>query len=277
MAVVIRVEDAQQRREDVVPERGKGDRTKRGRAVWVVLAILGVVAAVLWADPGKSASSVDRIFSGAFVAFAVGLVELFLALIGLVILGKIDLPKVFQDKDGQLGVEEGADGEPLFVRAVAGKGAVSLSRLQAFLWTLAIMVIYFHKAVSDGHGELPAMPSDLLLVMGISGAVYLAGKDLATRDAKTVIVHKTDGAPAGKGAETGKLDGKAGDGAQVGGSAAPRTAEPAAGKVAGSATAATPSAADSPSDGREAGNENRPADAPGAGHAARMGLEGGLA
>lgn len=259
-----------------MPERGKGDRAKRGRVVWVVLAILGVVAAELWADPGRGASSVDRIFSGAFVAFAVGLVELFLALIGLVILGKIDLPKVFQDKDGQLGMEEGKDGEPMFVRAVAGKGAVSLSRLQAFLWTLVIMVIYFHKAVSDGHGELPAMPSDLLLVMGISGAVYLAGKDLATRDAKTVIVHKTDGDPASKGAETGKLDGKGGDGAPVGGAAAPRTADPAGGKVVVSATAASPNSAGGASDGREAGNENRPADAPGAGQAARLGLEGGL-
>jgi hypothetical protein len=62
--------------------------------------------------------------------------------------------------------------------------------MQAFLWTLVIMVVWFHKAVLDGHGELPAMPSELLLVMGISGAVYLAGKELATRDARTVVVHK---------------------------------------------------------------------------------------
>lgn len=243
-------------------DRGKGAGVKRSRIVWVILALLGVVAAELWADPGKGASSVDRIFSGAFVAFAVGLVELFLALIGLVILGKIDLPKVFQDKDGQLGMEEREDGEPVFVRAVAGKGAVSLSRLQAFLWTLVIMVIYFHKAVSDGHGELPVMPPELLLVMGISGAVYLAGKDLATRDAKTVVVHRSDGDLAGKGPEAGKLGGKA-------------AADPGTAKLVVSApvAAAGPTGA---ADAREAGNQNRPAEPPGAGQAARTGLEGGM-
>lgn len=163
---------------------------KNGRLIWVGLAILGIVIAEIWADPGASASSVDRIFSGAFVAFAIGFVELFVAMIALVILGRIDLAKVFQDKDGPVAVGDGQDGEPVFVHAVAGKGAVSLSRMQAFLWTLVIMVVYFHKAVLDGHGELPTMPSELLLVMGISGAVYLAGKELATRDARTVVVHK---------------------------------------------------------------------------------------
>jgi hypothetical protein len=160
------------------------------RSIWVILAIAGIVVAEIWADPGANASSVDRIFSGAFVAFAVGFVELFIAMIALVILGRIDLPKVFQDKDGPVAVGDNPDGEPVFVHAVAGKGAVSLSRMQAFLWTLVIMVVWFHKAVLDGHGELPAMPSELLLVMGISGAVYLAGKELATRDARTVVVHK---------------------------------------------------------------------------------------
>ena len=175
---------------------------KNRRRIWVILAILGIVIAEIWADPGGGASSVDRIFSGAFVAFAVGFVELFLAMIALVILGDIDLPKVFQDKDGPVAVGDSQDGEPVFVHSVAGKGAVSLSRMQAFLWTLVIMVVYFHKAVLDGHGDLPAMPSELLLVMGISGAVYLAGKELSTRDARAVVVRKAGSAapaaPAGK-------------------------------------------------------------------------------
>ncbi len=256
-------------------DRGKGDRDKQGRMVWVVLAILGVVVAELWADPGKGASSIDRIFSGAFVAFAVGLVELFLALVGLVILGKIDLPKVFQDKDGQLAVDESQDGEPQFVRAVAGKGAVSLSRLQAFLWTLVIMVIYFHKAVSDGHGELPTLPSELLLVMGISGAVYLAGKELATRDAKTVIVHKEGGDTAGKGAMNAKPDGKESNSGQV--AAVGVVAGPGAGRSAASVTPAGPSPAARPPDVGDTGNENRSTDAAGTGQAARLDPGGGLA
>jgi hypothetical protein len=170
----------------------QGDNPRRDRFViakyiGVCLAIGGVLLAEWWADPGKEASPVDRIFLWAFVAFAVGLVELFLLFVGLAVLGRIDLPSVFEDKDGQLTVDHD-DSEPRFVRAVAGRGSVSLSRLQAFLWTLVIMVIYFHKAVIDGHGTLPSMPSELLLVMGISGAVYLASKDIAARDGTTTIV-----------------------------------------------------------------------------------------
>jgi hypothetical protein len=218
---------------------------KNGRLIWVVLAILGIVVAEIWADPGANASSVDRIFSGAFVAFAVGFIELFLAMIALVILGRIDLPKVFQDKDGPVAVADSQDGEPVFVHSVVGKGAVSLSRMQAFLWTLVIMIVYFHKAVLDGHGELPTIPSELLLVMGISGAVYLAGKELATRDARTVVVHKpgnvaTGAAPGGK-------------------------SDPATPRTAGDAAATTPIAA-------------VPVAAVAAsGHAARLELEGGAA
>jgi hypothetical protein len=201
---------------------------KNGRLIWVILAILGIVIAEIWADPGGNASSVDRIFSGAFVAFTVGLVELFLAMIALVILGKIDLPKVFQDKEGPV------------------EGAVSLGRMQAFLWTLVIMAVYFHKAVLEGHGELPVMPSELLLVMGISGAVYLAGKELSTRDARAVV-HK-----AGSITTAGPPGGKADP------AAARSTADPAVAAVSAVLTSPPPAAAET-------------------GQAARLELTGGAA
>ena len=175
----------------------KRDRFTIAKYIGVPVAVAGVLIAEWWADPGTVASPVDRIFLWAFVAFAVGLVELFLLFVGLAVLGRIDLPSVFQDKDGQLTVDHD-DSEPRYVHAVAGRGSVSLSRLQAFLWTLIIMVIYFHKAVADGNSALPALPSELLLVMGISGAVYLASKDIAARDGKTTVVQSAprDAGPA---------------------------------------------------------------------------------
>lgn len=47
------------------------------------------------------------------------------------------------------------------------------------LWTLIVMIVYFHEAVSREPGSgLPTIPPELLTVMGISGAVYLTSKQM---------------------------------------------------------------------------------------------------
>jgi hypothetical protein len=146
----------------------------RWATVFVAALMIGFVA--VWADPGKArASPVERIFLWTFLIFSVGLAELFLLFVGLTILGRIDLTKAFEDKDRD--ATEGA----LPARSEARLGAVvSLSRLQAFLWTLIVMCVFFHAAVKAG-GAIPTIPPELLLVMGISGAVYLAGKEVNVR------------------------------------------------------------------------------------------------
>jgi hypothetical protein len=120
-----------------------------------------IVAAGLWADPGAK-KEVDRVMFWTFIIFSVGLAELFLLFIGLAIFGSVDLTTLFQDKSHG-----------------TGAGSLSLARLQAFLWTLIVLVTYFHEAVTDNRPGLPTIPSELILVMGISGATYLASKQIA--------------------------------------------------------------------------------------------------
>ena len=135
--------------------------------VWLRFVIFLVCAGVIiavgrWADPGDN-KEVDRIMFWTFIVFSVGIAELFLLFIGLGIFGLVDLTTIFQDK---------ADG-------TRTKGGLSLARLQAFLWTLIVLVTYFHEAVTDSQPGLPTIPSELILVMGISGATYLASKQIA--------------------------------------------------------------------------------------------------
>jgi hypothetical protein len=51
------------------------------------------------------------------------------------------------------------------------------------MWTLIVMIVYFHQAVSNQQSTLPSLPPELLMVMGISGAVYLASKGISTAKA----------------------------------------------------------------------------------------------
>ena len=154
--------------------------TVRVPALAALLGIPVVVLALTW--PLVDGGIADRILFCSFVVFAVGLAELFLLLIALAVLGKIQLAAVFQDKEN-LPLDAGGskDQESRFVRAVAGRGTVSLSRLQAFLWTLVVMTTYFHRAVTHQGEGLPSIPADLLLVMGISSAVYLTSKQMGVQ------------------------------------------------------------------------------------------------
>lgn len=132
---------------------------------WAILfACVGTIAfAGFWADQAKDAQ-VDRIMFWTFIIFSVGLAELFLLFIGLAVLGGVDITTIFQDKPD--GTKE---------------GSLSLARLQAFLWTLIVLVTYFHEAVTNKQPGLPTIPSELILVMGISGATYLASKQMSTK------------------------------------------------------------------------------------------------
>ncbi len=132
-----------------------------------VVAVGVMVAAGIWATPEKSMSALDRIFFWSFVVFAIGLAELFVVLIVLTILGKLQLTQVFRDKE-HLKVKE---------------ATLSLSRLQAFLWTLVVMTVFFHSAATHPGEGIPTIPPEILLLMGISGAVYLAGKHLSVQNA----------------------------------------------------------------------------------------------
>jgi hypothetical protein len=132
------------------------------RGLIFAACIGGVAFAGFWADPGRG-EEIDRVMFWTFIIFSVGLAELFLLFMGLAVLGGIDLTTIFQDK----------------VDGIRAARSLSLARLQAFLWTLIVLVTYFHEAVTDGVPGLPTIPAELLLVMGISGATYIASKQIS--------------------------------------------------------------------------------------------------
>lgn len=166
--------------------------------------ILAMLVSMVWfgwiADPSRENPAVafaDRILSWSFVVFSVGLAELFVLLVVLTVLGKVDLPSTFFDKE-----PDPAKTSALSSRLAAP--AISLSRLQAFMWTLVVMTAYFHRVVKDGSGSLPAIPPELLMVMGISGATYLISKniDSASTEKKAALkgkVKSQDGESAQRG------------------------------------------------------------------------------
>ena len=175
--------------------------------------IFGKAADPALAHPERKVEFADRILSWSFVVFSVGLAELFLLFVVLSVLGKIDLAAAFYDKGpdadppppapGQEASEGGEDesqpqpaspakappADP--AKKPSGKRRrkqdtppVSLSRLQAFMWTLVVMTIYFHRVVKDENNGLPTIPPELLMVMGISGATYLVSKSISSSAAK---------------------------------------------------------------------------------------------
>jgi hypothetical protein len=153
--------------------------TMVARPIGVAVALGLMAAAIWWVEASfPIGTPLDHIFRWSFVIFSVGFAELFISFVVLTILGRIDLARAFEDKDGTGSAPEPpVDGgaRPYFA-SMRGRGAVSLSRLQAFLWTLVIVTSYFYKVASRPSDGLPSIPAELLLVMGISGAVYLAGK-----------------------------------------------------------------------------------------------------
>ncbi len=49
------------------------------------------------------------------------------------------------------------------------------------MWTLVLMVVYFHRVVADPENRLPTIPPEFLMLMGISSAVYLTSKRMDNR------------------------------------------------------------------------------------------------
>jgi len=150
------------------------------RPIAVVFALGVMMAAILWTESSfPTGTPVDRIFRWSFVVFSVGFGELFVSFVVLTILGRIDLARAMEDKDGSAAAPPPPPAERAarpFFASMLGRAPVSLSRLQAFIWTLVIVTSYFYKVASRPGEALPTIPAELLLVMGISGAVYLAGK-----------------------------------------------------------------------------------------------------
>lgn len=135
---------------------------------------------------------VDKVLLWTFTVFAIGAAQLFVLLILLSIWGRIDLPRVFQDKSEAITAVK--DATP----------SVSLSRLQAFMWTLVLMVVYFHRVVADDKNRIPAVPPEFLMLMGISGALYLTSKQMDNTAAdKKAEREKGDTAALAKAAITG--------------------------------------------------------------------------
>ncbi len=148
----------------------------------VRLALIGLGIALMalvcwWLDPGTRSSALDRIFLWTFAVFCVGFAELFVFFIAISILGIIDLPKVFEHKEGP--------------PPKSKPSSVSLSRLQAVFWTIVVLLVFFHAAVTQPDGVIPTLPPELLLVMGISGAVYVAGKHLSVQKGSAAAESET--------------------------------------------------------------------------------------
>jgi hypothetical protein len=176
---------------------------------FLVTLILGsMVYFAYQADPGRHPAPghevpyADRILSWSFAVFAVGSASLFVLLVILTVIGRIDLAQAFYDKPAgeegaaaeeggkdnarKTGVKKagakadaGADDEKPSASASNSTPPVSLARLQAGLWTTLIMTIYFHRVVKDTTNSLPAIPPELLMLMGISGATYLVSKSIS--------------------------------------------------------------------------------------------------
>jgi len=66
---------------------------------------------------------------------------------------------------------------PLTALVYKSSGGVSLSRIQAILWSLMIMFSWIHSVLLLG--EMPKLPTEALILMGLTGATYLGAKSLA--------------------------------------------------------------------------------------------------
>jgi hypothetical protein len=153
----------------------------------------GMALAVHAVEAPEGAAALDRVLLYAFVAFVVGLGELFLLLILLALYNRINLAAALQDKahaphdeDDSSHKGDNPGGASSAPPPKLGK-SVSLSRLQALLWTLVLLVLYFHEAVQrrfEGRDGLPTVSADMLLLMGLSSAVYLTRQMRAEKEAK---------------------------------------------------------------------------------------------
>jgi len=144
-----------------------------GTGLLAITAVGLMISVGARTDPGSASTLPDRVLQWAFVVFAVGLSELFLLFVVASILGKIKLANAFSESSDGTRPPPDPKQPPTMV--------VSLARLQAFAWTLVVMITYFHRVTTNKTGELPGIPAELLMVMGISGAIYLTSKEMVSR------------------------------------------------------------------------------------------------
>lgn len=81
-------------------------------------------------------------------------------------------------------------------------GATSTSKLQFFLWTMAVLYAYIMIATDAyfNHGIVTtglSIPQNLILAMGLSAATMLAAKGIASNYADTDLIDKSDTSKGG--------------------------------------------------------------------------------
>lgn len=95
-----------------------------------------------------------------FVIFSVGLLALFAWFVVKVYKGDIKLATAMSSDPAE--------------------AKVSLSKAQIFLWTIVMVYAWLYHLALDPT-KFPELPSQALLLMGISGATYLGAKQIAIR------------------------------------------------------------------------------------------------
>ena len=100
--------------------------------------------------------------SAIFVLYAAGLASLFFWLVYRTYKGEIDLLSAITSRK-------------------PGSG-VSLSKLQIFLWTLVLVFAWLYQLALEP-GKFPELPSQALVLLGLSGATYLGVKQVDARRA----------------------------------------------------------------------------------------------
>lgn len=118
---------------------------------------------------------IDRVAFVMFGFYSLGLVIMLIWTVVQVARGKVELSATLQ------GVHSG--------------DAISLSKLQMFIWTLVMVFAWLFRMVRDP-ATFPVLPNQALLLMGISGATYLAAKQMGSRSGPTTsLTPPTEPAP----------------------------------------------------------------------------------
>jgi hypothetical protein len=98
--------------------------------------------------------------SAIFVLYSAGLASLFFWLVYRTYKGEIDLLSA--------------------IAAHKPDGGVSLSKLQIFLWTIVLVFAWLYQLALEP-GKFPELPSQALVLLGLSGATYLGVKQIDSK------------------------------------------------------------------------------------------------
>jgi hypothetical protein len=136
--------------------------------------IAGLACLMCWLRKGDGASSCGTfsptcvagcVGSAIFVLYAAGLASLFFWLVYRTYKKEIDLLSAIETQ------------KPT--------GGVSLSKLQIFLWTLVLVFAWLYQLALEP-GKFPELPSQALVLLGLSGATYIGVKQIdAKREAES--------------------------------------------------------------------------------------------